>query len=408
MVLSQRDALSKGLPSGWQKINPAIYFSFVTYFCSKQSLMKYLKILFALLILLFCGCAAEAPQGEEVTTPAPFTQLPSSYGRPNQIYVIADSTLWTGPVGDTFFYYFASPYILLPQPEPIFDIQHLTPEQLAKSPAKKQFKSFVFIADMEDESSITTQQVRHDVGAAKIEEARIDKGYTTIVGQNKWAANQQLFYVVGFGEDKLTENISKNFPPVARRVNDRDSKMVEANAFQLGSSSELQADIAVSFGVDLRIPGGFKKILHNSATNTVWLRSDDRDVVANILIHRRQYTSEDQLSYDGIKDIRNEVGKIITTQQPDTYMQINDVDLPMFVEKKTLNGHYTVQARGIWDIVNDFKGGAFISNLMLDQSKSELIFIDGFLYAPAVQYKRNHMQELELILSTAEPLGSVN
>ncbi len=369
--------------------------------------MKYLIILIAAISLALLGCASEGPESD-ITAPAPASQLPNTYGRPNQIFVIADSTLWAGPVGDTFFYYFAAPYILLPQPEPIFDIQHMTPEQLAKSPAKKEFKSFVFLADMNDDNSITTQQVLHDVGAAKIEEARIDKGYRTIVGQNKWALNQQLFYFVGYGEDKLAENISKNFAPVARRVNDRDAKMIEANAYQLGISNELQDDIAASFGVEMKIPGGFKKILYNTATNTVWLRSDDRDVVSNVLIHRRKYTSEDQLTYDGIKNIRNEVGKIITTQQPDTYMRINDVDLPMFVEKKTLNGHYTVQARGIWDIVNDFKGGAFISNLILDQGKNELIFVDGFLFAPGIPKKRNYMQELELIVSTIEPRGGEN
>ncbi len=275
-------------------------------------------------------------------------------------------------------------------------------------PGKKEFRTILFLADMSDKNSITTSQVRHDVGAVKVEEARLGKGFTTIVGQNKWARGQQLFYMIGFGKDKLAENIAKNFPPIARRVNDRDIKKIEANAYQSGNNVDLQMEMEAAFGVSMKIPGSFKKILYNSTTNTVWLRSDDRDVVANILIHRRKYRSEDQLTYDGIKNIRNEVGKIITTQLPDTYMQINDIDLPLFVEKKTLNNLYTLQAKGIWEIVNDFKGGAFISNLMLDQEKNELLFVDGFLFAPGVEKKRNYMQELELILSSAEPVSGEN
>ena len=219
------------------------------------------------------------------------------------------------------------------------------------------------------------------------------------------ALNQQLFYFVGFGENKLAENISRNFPPVARRVNDRDLKMLEANTYQSGSNNSLEAGIAASYGLNIKIPGSFKKIIHNSETNTVWLRSDDRGVIANLLIHRTEYTSENQLSYDGIKEIRNEVGKIIESAIEGSYMQINDVDLPLFVEKKTVNGFYTVQARGIWEMVNDFKGGSFISNLMLDQEKNELVFVDGFLFAPALNKKRNYMQELELIVSSAEPIS---
>ena len=360
--------------------------------------MKYLKIIALSILMSLCGCGSESGRG--ITTPIPSSMLPNSYGRPNQVFVIADSTLWKSAVGDTFFYYFAAPYLLLPQPEPIFDIQHLTPEQLAENVAKKEFKSIIFLADMKDSESPTTQLVRHDVGAAKIEEAKMDKGFTTIVGQNKWATNQQLFYIIGFGEEKLTENISKNFPPVARRVNDRDLKMVEANTYQSGNNNDLEADMANSFGVKMKIPGSFKKIIHDAASNTVWLRSDDRDVVANLLIHRRKYISEGQLTYDGIKNIRNEVGKIISSQEPDSYMQINDIDLPLFVEKKTINGQYAVQARGIWEMANDFKGGAFISNLLLDQNKNELLFVDGFLFAPALDKKRNYMQELDLILSS--------
>lgn len=367
--------------------------------------MKYFAIL-ALIASMTWGCATENPDSTGVV---PTTlKLPNSFGRPNQVLVISDSTLWEGMVGDTFFYYFAAPYILLPQPEPIFDIQHMTPEELAKMPGKKEFKSIVFLADMKEKNSITTSQVSHDVGAIKVEEARTDKGYTTIVGQNKWARNQQLFYVLGFGEDKLAENIANNFAPIARRINDRDHKMVEANTFQSGNNHDLQAEIGASFGINIKIPGSFTKIMHNTNTNTVWLRSDDRDVVANILIHKRKYTSEDQLTYDGIKNIRNDVGKIISSQQPNSYMQINDIDLPLFVEKKTINGVYAVQAKGIWEMVNDFKGGAFISNLLLDQDKGELLFIDGFLFAPGVDKKRNHMQEIDLILSSAEPVGGEN
>lgn len=368
--------------------------------------MKYLKIIFFALLIGLWSCAAEPPSN--ISTPIPSSLLPNSYGRPNQLFVIADSSLWDGPAGDTFFYYFAAPYLLLPQPEPIFDIQFMTPEELAKNPAKKEFKSIIFLADMDDEYSIAAQQVKHDVGAVKIEEARIDKGYTTIVGQNKWALNQQLFYFIGFGKDKLAENISRNFPPVARRINDRDQKMIESNTYQSGANNDLEAEIASSFNIEMKIPGSFKKILQDNETNTVWLRSDDREVVASLLIHRRKYSSEDQLTYDGIKKIRNEVGRIISSPIQDSYMQINDIDLPLFVETKTVNGLYTVQARGIWEMVNDFKGGSFISNLMLDQDTNELIFVDGFLFAPALQNKRNFMQELDLILTTIQPISGEN
>ena len=363
--------------------------------------MKYITIIFISTLILAWGCASESPDSQ--VTVLPIEHLPQSYGRPNQIYVVADSSLWQSEVGDSFYYYYSAPWLLLPQPEPIFDIQLVEPKVLEERPAKKEFKSFIFLADLTDEDSPTTRMVIHDVGKAKLEEAR-EKGYTTIVGQNKWALDQQLFYIVGYGPDKLIENIGKNFPPVARRINERDLKMIESNTYQTGNNHELEDEIAASFGIKMRIPGSFQKILYEPKTNTVWLRSDDREVISSLLIHRRKYSDEKQLSYEGIKAIRNEVGKIIESPIEGSYMQINDVDLPLFVEKKTINGHYAVQARGIWEMVKDFKGGAFISNLLLDEDNNELIFVDGFLYGPGLDKKRNRMQELELIISTVQPL----
>ncbi|HFA47758.1 MAG TPA: DUF4837 family protein [Bacteroidetes bacterium] len=363
--------------------------------------MKHIAII-AFFSFFIWSCASEP--GSTTLAPNPADLLTHSYGKPNQIMVVADSTLWQGPVGDTFFYYFAAPFILLTQPEPIFDIIFMTPEDLAHRPAKKEFKTIFFLADLSDENSITSAQVRHDIGAAKVEETRIGKGYKTIVGQNKWAREQQLFYIIGFGENKLAESIGKNFAPIARRITEKDIKMIEHNAYQSGVNEDLQIDIAQSFGVNIKIPGSYKKILYNGTTNTVWLRSDDRELIANLIIHKRKYKSKDQLTREGIKAIQNEVGRIITTQEPNTYMRINDEDLPLFIEKKTINNLYTVQAKGIWDIVNDFKGGAFISNLMLDPEKNELIFVDGFIYAPAKNKKRDYMQEMGLIVNSAEPV----
>ncbi|MEZ4935771.1 MAG: DUF4837 family protein [Saprospiraceae bacterium] len=85
--------------------------------------MRYLIITIISALALLWGCAAEPT--EHINSPTPVNRLPNTYGRPNQIFVIADSSLWNGAVGDSFFYYFAAPYILLPQPEPIFDIQHM-------------------------------------------------------------------------------------------------------------------------------------------------------------------------------------------------------------------------------------------------------------------------------------------
>jgi hypothetical protein len=362
-------------------------------FAQNSFYMKNLIFILTLLVF-FAGCKSET--GTVIQQP----KVQYAHGKINQILVIADEDLWRSPVGDTFFYYFNAPYLILPQPEPMFDLQHLTPEELVKQPVKKEFRTILFLADLKDESSLAAQFVRKDLGLAKIDEIQRGKGSNTTVGQDKWAKNQLLFYVSGFGEEKLIDNIAKNFPPIARRINETDSEVIKATAFQAGENGNLVAEVKTTLDVDIKVPGDFKKAKFDGKSNTLWLRRDDREIIANILIHKRPYTSKKQLTKEGIKAIRDEVGRIVTSTQPNSYMRINDVDLPMFSETKTINSRYAVQARGIWEMENDFKGGPFISNLLLEPDKGELLFVDGFILAPGKD-KRNYMQEMEMIISSA-------
>ncbi|MEL6922840.1 MAG: DUF4837 family protein, partial [Bacteroidota bacterium] len=71
-------------------------------------------VLFAVGMLL-SACSMDAPS---------LGVAPQAFGKTNQINIVADKDIWDGPVGDTLRNYFSSPFLLLPQPEPIFDLRH--------------------------------------------------------------------------------------------------------------------------------------------------------------------------------------------------------------------------------------------------------------------------------------------
>jgi hypothetical protein len=82
-------------------------------------------------------------------------------------------------------------------------------------------------------------------------------------------------------------------------------------------------------------------------------------------------------------------------------MRINDIDLPMFTKVTQVDNKYALEARGIWEIANDYMGGPFVSYLIHNPKQDELLFIDGFIHAPG-EDKRNFMQYLEHILDTVQ------
>ena len=66
-----------------------------------------------------------------------------------------------------------------------------------------------------------------------------------------------------------------------------------------------------------------------------------------------------------------------------------------------IDNQYAVEARGIWEIANDYMGGPFISYTIHNPQTNELLYLDGFVHAPGKE-KRNFMQQLEKIFTTAK------
>ena len=105
--------------------------------------------LFVSLACLLIGCSADLSKQLAPSTTA--------FGKINQVVVVADKALWEGAVGDTFRYYFGSAYPILPQPEPIFDLKHFTPEELNEDPVRKELRNYVILGDLDQKSSSTSQ-----------------------------------------------------------------------------------------------------------------------------------------------------------------------------------------------------------------------------------------------------------
>ena len=59
----------------------------------------------------------------------------------------------------------------------------------------------------------------------------------------------------------------------------------------------------------------------------------------------------------------------------------------------------TLQARGLWGMVNDFMGGPFVTYMIKDEVNNRMIILDGFVHAPG-QKKRPEMRKLDMIFST--------
>ena len=337
--------------------------------------------------ILLSGCGSEVASSYKVK--------PLALGKTNQLVVIADQEIWDGPVGDSVRFYYSTAYPILPQPEPIFDLQHFTIKDLNKEPLRKELRTYMVLGNLNADDSPTLKMLIQDLGKEK----SMDSKQSIVVGKDKWADGQKFFYLFGQGEEQLTNNLINAFPTISKKINEFDLVQVDANAYLGQENRIIQNAIKERFNFDIKIPTNYTIAI--DTTDLMWIRQDDRVSVNNILIQRIPYTDKSQLSKAGIKSIRNEFGKMFvsTSAKENTYMRINDIDLPMFTKPVQLDKKYALEARGIWEMVGDFMGGSFISYLVLDEVKNELIYIDGFIHAPGKK-KRDYIQRLEHIIQS--------
>lgn len=361
--------------------------------------MKYLKIvknmipkviLPLLLMLIWTGCASDMTNK--------FNAPKNAFGQANRLCIIADQDVWEGAIGDSIRYLFGAAYPILPQPEPLFDLQHFTPQELDLDGYRKELRAYLVVGDLSNPESPTVKSIIKDLGAENLRKAREQSDFNIKVGYDKWAQGQTLVYLFAQSKDKLLVASEQNFPAIANKFHKTDKEQFEATLYFGGESQSLKQKVKEQFEMELRIPSDYFVAIQD--TQSLWLRKETEFISSNILIHRTPYISQDQLTKDGIKNLRDELGKqYISTEIKDTYMRTNDVDLPMLTKPIDLNGAYAIEARGIWDIVNDFMGGPFLSYLILNKEKNELIFIDCFVHAPGKK-KRDYMMHLEYIIES--------
>ncbi|THH39890.1 DUF4837 family protein [Neolewinella litorea] len=325
---------------------------------------------------------------------------PSAFGQINSLVVIADSSTWEAGVGDSVAYFFEAPYILLPQPEPIFDVRFIEPERVEAEPTWGQLRNYVVLADLSDTDSPTTQMVMQDLNNEKLQQIR-EEGYGTAVAKNKWATGQQLIYVVGTSHDKLLTGLSKAYPGVVKRLQEGEDERLKVTTYFQGVNRRLGDTIRDLLGTSIDIPGGYTRVPLDT-DEVVWLRREVQGASMNIMLTKTPYENESQLSKEGLKEIRDRIGKeYVSSTTPNTYMRINDEDLPLFTEATRLNGAFAIEGRGIWEIENDFLAGPFVSYLLNDTTNNELVLVDGFVYAPG-RKKRDLMEEIVQVIRTAE------
>lgn len=352
-----------------------------------------IRILSVLLVAFLMSCGPNTPQ-ERVLT------LPSSIGNVHQMLVVANENFQKSGLIDSIDFHISSVYMIVPKMENMVDMDVMKPRDFQGY--AKQRRHILFV-DALDSQSPTAKAIRKALGPEKVRKAKEDKTFRMASEKNKWARGQQIIYLFAPTMAELPETIEKFSKKVIKKIYDFDEPLVKISAFAGGLNEGTIGQLQKKLDIRINIPKGYNitsdKLIDD---NTMWLRQEGGRIGYNLMVRTMEYNEASTLSEENIIKIRNEIGKAyISTRIEDAYMttEVKNRPFPVF-NKTNINGNYALEARGLYKMKGDFMGGAFISYMVYNKEANRVVFMDGFLQAPAKEAHREYILRLELIMKT--------
>lgn len=321
--------------------------------------MKKITLVISLFVLAACN---DSKKDQVVLT--------SSSGNINNLSVIIENEDWNGEIGEVLRRVLAAPVDGLPQEEPLFSINQMPPEA---------FSGFV-------------RKNRIFLRVEKGKEANVT------VAENPYARPQTGILITGQNNEEIINQIEQHSGKIIGML--KESEIREKQR-RIGKSLKDDTRLEKELGLSLRFPTAYRYAKNEDGF--FWIRKDIQNGSMEILAYEvpRSVIEKDTNIIANIIAMRDSIGeKFIPGPLENTYMITEEAYAPYLYESQ-IDGKFAWETKGTWEVKNAFMAGPFLNYAVLDKENDRYVILEGFTFAPSAR-KRDHMQELEAILKSAD------
>lgn len=291
-------------------------------------------------------------------------------GSTNEVLVIMDKNDWDSSAGDTVKDWFRQEQPGLPQPEPVFDIINLP-----RSSFEGNIKAYRNIVYTE-----ISPAVKEPVFEFK---------------ESPWIKTQKYFRIAAPDKESFIREFNAHKEEMLRVFlkAEQDRRIAY---YKQKPDPKIAGFLKDKYKLTCYIPSGYN--INKESENFVWISRETKVDSRGLVIIQRKYEGMDQFQYQRIIDTVNaELQRHIPGPLAGSYMAIDTVTPLMAKTYNYDEDHYAVMMRGLWTVVNDFMGGPFVLNVVLDEKNDRVMYMMGYVYAPDDK-KRNMVRQVEAIL----------
>lgn len=328
-----------------------------------KRILPYLFLAIAAISLISCS---EAKRKQAL--------LPNISGKAGEVIVVIDKGQWEGAVGTTLRDSLACDCPFLPQKEPLYTLVDLAPSGFTQM---FQLHRNIIIVNIKPDVTEPGILYRSDV----------------------WARPQCVIRINAADSDSAVQIIKENSKKIITYLEqaERDRVIANAKRYEELSISPVVTEMA---GGSPHFPSGYK--IKKKTNDFIWIEYNPQYVTQGVFIYKYPVVEGEQMmDLDNILRNSNEVMKNnVPGMFDNTYMMISDFARPS-IEYKKYKGLEFAEIRGFWEVYNDFMGGPFVSHVFYSQDGTEVIVLQGFVYAPKYD-KRHYLRQVESILYSFE------
>lgn len=352
-------------------------------------MIRFSTICLSVLLVLFSSC-------EEIRKNT--SSKKNSQGAYGEVVLVMDSVQWESELGYALKTTFQKPFPGLPQAEAYFTLRHIKPSLFD---GLLKYQSTIIYVTTLDNSSRANKRIQSYFSEKSLEKIKDDDSQFIYTRKDEFAKNQLVLHLYGRSDEELIKNIKKNEQSLIDLIDSHERNRIQIELYKGKEEKELTKYLKKKYNYALRVPFGYDLAVDKDTF--IWMSQLGNDLFRNLLIARKNYTSENDFNKESIVEWRNSLGKnhLFGSGERDTvsYMLTDEKYLPVISKKVDFKGKFAIECRGLWKLKNNTRGGPFLSYTFVDESSNMMYYIEGFLYAPN-KIKRHIMRELEAVLYT--------
>ncbi|MDR1898365.1 MAG: DUF4837 family protein [Prevotellaceae bacterium] len=311
---------------------------------------------------------------------------PGATGKIGELLVIIDNAHWDSELGETIRSIFQKPYPKLPQIESSFTLLPLANSS--------------FLPIMQRHRNILLVKASGDFPEAKL-----------TISRDLWAKPQIVLHAVGPDIHSVAKVLSEK-QDIMMKLYEQAELDRQSESARIYSDPEIHKAIEARFGISLDVTTGRSYHIMRNDPDFMWLESQSNRNSLGIFIYTYPYVDSSTFTVRYLVNKRDSILKEKVHGSRDSSWMTTTTNLTQELEYlmpeleiKKFRGLVYGELRGLWDLVNDYLAGPFVSRSYIDTAKNRIITVEGYVWAAGFS-KRNLVREILGIINTFSVGGS--